>query len=85
MVQSSYLIKMMELKWSKNKASGILTAKTGYQASIEEEVRDEKLWWCKVIWKSDSPLKIRILLWLALANGIPTWDNGQKRSWQGPH
>jgi hypothetical protein len=61
---------MMELKWSKNKASGILTAKTGYQASIEEEVRGEKLWWCKVIWKSDNPLKIRILLWLALANGI---------------
>jgi hypothetical protein len=36
-----------------------------------------------VPWKLDGPLKINIFLWMALANKILTWDNGQKRGWNG--
>jgi len=46
-----------ELKWSKNKATGVLTAKTGYLACIKEEASRGRTWWWKVVWKLDYPLK----------------------------
>jgi len=35
-------------------------------------------------WKLSSPLKSKILLRLALANKLLTWDNGKNRGWVGP-
>jgi len=35
------------------------------------------------VWKLPCPLKTRILLWLALANRLLTWDDGQKRNCVG--
>jgi hypothetical protein len=37
------------------------------------------------MWKWKCPLKTRLFLWLALANRILTWDNGQRRGWSGPN
>jgi hypothetical protein len=70
-----------ELKWSLNKSSWVLTTKLGYKAKINEGLGDVSQWWWKLVWKLACPLKIRIFLWISLANKILTWDNGQKRNW----
>jgi hypothetical protein len=46
-----------ELKWSKNKVVWVLTTKLGYEAKIEEEIRDERLSRWRVIWKLESNFK----------------------------
>ena len=73
-----------KFKWSKNKGSGIYTAKLGYATRMKEDDDGEKKWWWKNNWKLNFPLKTKTFLWLALSNKILTWDNGQKRNWHGP-
>jgi hypothetical protein len=73
-----------ELSWSRNTATGMLTAKLGYATVITEDRGEERKWWWKVVWKLGCPPKIRIFIWLVLANKVLTWDNGQKRNWSGP-
>jgi hypothetical protein len=36
------------------------------------------------VWRTHAPLKVKIMLWLAIENRILTWDNGMKRGWTGP-
>ena len=35
------------------------------------------------MWKIHSPPKTRLFLWCVLENKVPTWDNLQKRGFQG--
>ena len=41
--------------------------------------------WCKQLWTAEGPLKAKVTLWLTLNNKILTWDNLQKRGWNGPN
>ena len=50
-----------ELKWSWNKANGVLTAKLGYEAKCSEEQIGEREWQDE-IQSLESPLKIRNFL-----------------------
>jgi hypothetical protein len=36
------------------------------------------------MWTWDIALKIRLYTWLAVENKILTWDNLQKKGWEGP-
>lgn len=36
------------------------------------------------IWKSKSPLKVRVFVWLVVKDAILIWKNLQKREWQDP-
>jgi hypothetical protein len=47
-------------------------AKTRCTAKMDEEVREEKIWWWKANWKLDSPLKTKFFLLLTLDNKILT-------------
>jgi hypothetical protein len=65
-----------ELKWSRNKAHGNLTAKLGYEAMMENllepDLSNGKACWWALIWMLESHLKTRLLLWLALPNKVLT-------------
>ena len=54
-----------------------------YEAK-REELHEEKLWWRRVVWKLEGPLKTKIFLLLALAKKLITWDNGEKRNCMRP-
>ena len=76
-----------ELSWSINKSLRFLATKLGYETKINKDLEVERLWWWywwKVVWKLVCKLKSKNFLWLALANKILTWENGQKRRWVGP-
>lgn len=66
--------------WSETLALGQLTANLGYEALSTITPNDEHSWWWSVVWNMECPMKLEILAWLALANKILTWDNGEKRS-----
>jgi hypothetical protein len=51
---------------------------------MEADSMDERVWWWELICKLESPLKTRIFLWITLSNKILTWDDSQKRNWNGP-
>ena len=44
----------------------------------------EVVWWWKTLWKIKCPPKNKLFMWFVLENKAPTWDNLQKRSFQGP-
>jgi hypothetical protein len=73
-----------ELKYSKNKSTRVFIEKLGYVARIEEEVSKEMVWWWKLVWKLEIPLKTIIFLWLNLVNNILTRDNGPKKKLKWP-
>jgi hypothetical protein len=50
---------------------------------MEESAFGEKVDWWKKIWKVLGPLKAKTLLWLPLQNCLLTWDNLQRRGWEG--
>jgi hypothetical protein len=72
-----------ELLWDGD-LGGVYTPKVGYvQLNIDLLQQDEKWWWRK-IWKQRCPAKGKILAWTILENKIPTWENLQKRQFNGP-
>ena len=41
-------------------------------------------WWWRGLWKLHCPTKNKLLWWSILEDNISTWDNLQKRSFEGP-
>ena len=74
-----------KLVWTKNPVNGDFTAKLGYKTWAEEKFQGETKEWWKQLWKAKGPLKAKITLWQSLNNKILTWDNLQKRGWNGPN
>jgi hypothetical protein len=54
------------LCWSKNSFSGNYTVKLGYQALVEEAFIGGKLRWWSHIWRLYAPLKMKLVMWLAM-------------------
>ena len=71
------------LIWDSDPA-GRYTPKAGYIKSSTDGVQGELTWWWKALWKIKSAPKTRVFMWCALQNKVPTWDNLQKRCFQGP-
>ena len=71
--------------WTKNSINGDFTAKLGYKTWVGENFQGEMEEWCKQLWTAEGPLKAKVTLWLTLNNKILTWDNLQKRGWNGPN
>jgi hypothetical protein len=61
-MQSLFMMRRMELVWTWNKDSGILTAKLGYKALSYNLVDGDSKWWWPLIWKWKSPLKTQIFV-----------------------
>ena len=76
--------KVGKLCWSKNMTIRDYTAKLGYATKVEVELLEDKKCWRAVVLKLYSPLKTKIVMWLALANKLLTWDNGVNHEWSGP-
>ena len=74
-----------KLVWTKNLVNGDFMAKLGYKTWVGENFQGEMEEWWKQLWKVEVPLKAKVTLWLTLNNKILTWDNLQKRGWNGPN
>ena len=62
---------------------GRYTPKAGYIKLSADVFQRVLIWWWKKPWKIKSPPKTRIFMWCVLENKAPTWDNLQKRCFQG--
>jgi hypothetical protein len=40
--------------------------------------------WRKSLWSWDCPLKLKLFTWLVAENKILTWENMQRRGFEGP-
>jgi hypothetical protein len=63
---------------------GVYTPKLGYVQLIVDLQQRETIWWWKKLWKQRCPTKGKILVWSILENKLLTWDNLQKRQFNGP-
>jgi len=63
---------------------GNYSPKAGYIVLSSEAEQREHVWWWKPLWKLDCPAKTKLFMWCVLENKAPSWDNLQKRSFQGP-
>jgi len=63
---------------------GNYTPKAGYIVLSSEADQRDHAWWWKPLWKLNCPAKSKLFMWCVLENKAPTWDNLQKRSFQGP-
>jgi hypothetical protein len=59
--------------------------KQGYEALAFLNEDEGSKWWWSVVWKWKCSTKNNIFVWLVLANKVLTWDNLQRRGWQGPN
>jgi hypothetical protein len=73
-----------ELKWTGGDCTGILSTRNVYNAW------QLKIWqkniggWQRRIWNWDCPQKIKLFSWLLIEDKLLTWNNLNKRGWQGP-
>ena len=63
--------------------AGNYTPKSGYIVLSCMEMDRAVFWWWKTLWKLKFPPKNKLFMWCVLENKAPTWDNLQKRSFQG--
>jgi len=63
---------------------GNYSPKAGYTLLSSEAENRAQIWWWKSLWKLKCPAKTKLFMWCALENKAPTWDNLQKRTFQGP-
>lgn len=71
--------------WARNAQDGEVSAKALYKHIFGELARPHITWWCKVLWKWNTPRKIVVFIWLCLRNKLLTWDNLCNRGWGGPN
>jgi hypothetical protein len=62
---------------------GVYTPKDGYVQLSTKILQQDVKWWWRKIWKQRCPTKGKILVWSILENIIPTWENIQKRQFNG--
>ena len=72
------------LIWFANPSTGNITAKSTYQAIVQNSSSTVKIWQYKSLWKWKIPLKIKCFMWLDLQNCLKTWDKLIRKGWYGP-
>jgi hypothetical protein len=55
--------------------------KLDYKSIVEKELKGDKKWWRPFVWGVCTPVKVKIMGWLALENKMLIWDNRLKRGW----
>jgi hypothetical protein len=74
-----------ELCWVGGDSSGRISAKNIYLALAKTFWPNPVEGWRKHLWKWDLTPKIKLFIWLSLENRILTWDNLQRKGWEGPN
>jgi len=72
------------LLWTGGDQSGMLTVKNVYNALTKKIWPHQIAGWRKPLLSWDLPYKIKLFTWLVVENKILTWENLQKRGWNGP-
>ena len=73
-----------EIAWmGKMKEGGHMVVDT-YFSLYHQETLHPKVCWFTIFWKSNSPIRIILFLWLVWKIKNLTWENLQKRHWYGP-
>jgi hypothetical protein len=73
-----------ELIWTGGDNLGILSVKNVYNSLAKKLWQQPTRGWRRHLWPWDVTLKIGLYTWLAVENKILTWDNLQKKGWEGP-
>jgi hypothetical protein len=68
-----------ELIWSYNSSGGEYSAKLGYHLELVDVDETRSSWW-KKHWKSKSPLKCLLFMWLILHNKVLNLGRFQKKN-----
>lgn len=63
---------------------GILTTKLGYEAKMEDSLSRERGLVVEISLEARQPLENKNISLIVIINKVLTWDNGQKRIWNGP-
>ena len=71
-----------ELVWDVE-PHGYYNPKGGYLKLSADGLLKDPIWWWKKLWKINSPPKTRLFLSCVPENKVLTWDNLQKRCFQG--
>jgi hypothetical protein len=78
------LLSSNELKWTRGDSSGRISVKNAYEA-IEKKKQVFMIGgWRKLLWSWDCPLKLKLFTWLVKENKILSWENLQRRGFEGP-
>ena len=74
------------LIWSYNRYAGDISIAMGYDLIVHHyhEPSPEHTKVLYMLWYFNIPAKIRCFIWLVVMNRVLTWDNLQRRGWQGP-
>jgi hypothetical protein len=72
------------LKWIGGDTSGRITVKNAYEAVEKKKYAFLIGGWRKALWSWDCPLKLKLFSWLLVENKVLTWDNLQRRGFEGP-
>jgi hypothetical protein len=73
-----------QLLWAGGDSSGLISVRDIYSAVSNTVNNTTTTSWCKHLWILKIPLKVKLFIWLADNNRISTWDNLQKKGWNGP-
>jgi hypothetical protein len=72
-----------ELRWSGGNASGVITVKNLYEATEKRKQSCVVKGWRRNLWTWNCPLKLKLFTWLLVENKILTWENLQRRGYNG--
>ena len=70
------------LIWEKS-PDGRYSPKAGYSSICVDIHNQVIIWWWRCFWKLHCLAKSKLLWWAILEDKVPTWDNLQKRSFEG--
>jgi len=56
--------------------------KLGYESLLGFD-HSKTVWWWSKLWKVKAPLKVKLLMWLALNEKVLTWEMMRKRNREG--
>lgn len=71
------------LSWSPN-PKGVYSVASGYQFLLSHRLEGVEVQWWKKVWNKFSSPKCNLFVWTLAQNRCLTWDNIQKRGFQGP-
>jgi hypothetical protein len=77
-------MKKISYLWSWDTKRGQVNANQAYKVQLLEDMEEEPMYWYNELWKWQLPLKVKLFIWLMLEQRILTWENLNKRGFNGP-
>jgi len=72
------------IEWQTKKGSPNILVRDIFLSLLEQQRESSWNFFPFSLWKSSYPIKIILFSWLIYHNKNLTWNNSQKRNWQGP-